>query len=44
MAEFRKELLRTGNGLRKPKLGDLATVEYEGWLYDETQPANRGKQ
>jgi hypothetical protein len=44
MAEFRKEPLRTGNGLLKPKLGDMATVEYTGWLYDETQPGNRGKE
>jgi hypothetical protein len=43
MAKF-EELVRSGNGLFNPKLGDEVIVEYTGWLYDDTQPRNRGKE
>jgi hypothetical protein len=35
MADF-KELVRSGNGLFNPKLGNEVIVEYTGWLYDDT--------
>ncbi len=34
-------ILRSGEG-RVAASGDLATVHYTGWLFDDTQPENRG--
>lgn len=34
--------LRNGYG-RSAKAGDYVTVDYTGWLYDESQPDNRGE-
>ncbi len=34
-------ILRSGEG-RAAESGDMATVHYTGWLFDETQPDNRG--
>ena len=35
-------ILRTGEG-RVAAAGDLTTVHYTGWLFDDTQPDNRGQ-
>ena len=40
---LRKEVVRAGNGTDKPKAGDTVTMDYTGWLYDASQPDNRGK-
>lgn len=34
--------LRNGYG-RSAKAGDYVTVDYTGWIYDESQPDNRGE-
>ena len=34
-------VLKSGDG-RAAAAGDMATVHYTGWLFDETQPDNRG--
>lgn len=38
------EIRTLKNGYGKPaEAGDYVTVHYTGWLYDETQPDNRGE-
>lgn len=38
------EIRTLKNGYGKPaEAGDYVTVHYTGWLYDETQPDNRGQ-
>ena len=39
-----KTVLREGNGSDRPQIGDKVTMEYTGWLYDPSQPENKGKQ
>ena len=39
-----KTLISPGNGQDKPQAGQTVTMEYTGWLYDESSPQNRGKQ
>jgi FK506-binding protein 1 len=29
-----KKMLKSGNGVDRPKAGDTVTMEYTGWLYD----------
>jgi FK506-binding protein 1 len=38
---LQKQLIRSGNGVDKPKKGDEVTIEYTGWLYDASQAANQ---
>lgn len=40
---LQKEVIREGNGIQKPKVGENVTIEYTGWLYDDNQPDKRGK-
>lgn len=39
-----KQVLTAGNGVDKPKKGDTITMEYTGWLYDDSKTNNKGKQ
>lgn len=41
---LRKEIITEGNGADKPKAGDIVTMNYTGWLYQEDQPGKRGKE
>ncbi|ERF76785.1 hypothetical protein EPUS_02324 [Endocarpon pusillum Z07020] len=40
---LQKEVISPGNGIDKPKAGDVVTMDYTGWLYEKNQPENRGK-
>ena len=41
-----KKTVRQGNGADYPEKGDEVTIEYTGWLYDQSKASNqnRGKQ
>lgn len=39
-----RKVLAPGNGLDKPKKGDLVTIEYTGNLHDPSAPESRGTQ
>ncbi|KAH7070942.1 hypothetical protein FB567DRAFT_455616 [Paraphoma chrysanthemicola] len=39
-----KVVLRRGNGIDVPKKHDEVSMEYTGWLYDESTPDKKGKQ
>ena len=41
-----KKVLKSGNGVDRPKPGDTVTMEYTGWLSDPNAAANgyKGKQ
>lgn len=41
---LQKDVITSGNGVDKPQEGDEVTIKYTGWLYDASQPANRGVQ
>lgn len=38
-----KKVLEEGNGAI-PKVGDQVTIQYTGWLKDESKPNNKGNQ
>lgn len=35
-----KKMLKSGNGVDRPKAGDTVTMEYTGWLYDVSAAGN----
>ncbi|PSN69261.1 peptidyl-prolyl cis-trans isomerase [Corynespora cassiicola Philippines] len=39
-----KQVLQAGNGVDIPKKHDEVSMEYTGWLYDESKPDNKGNQ
>jgi FK506-binding protein 1 len=39
-----KVLIRSGNGIDYPKKHDEVSVEYTGWLFDDTASDNKGTQ
>lgn len=39
-----KEVLKQGNGSDKPKNGDNVTMEYTGWVFDQSKPDTKGSQ
>ena len=41
---FSRHVEKQGNGQDYPKKGDTVTIEYTGWLYDQSANQNRGKQ
>ncbi|KAG5926279.1 FK506-binding protein 1B [Claviceps africana] len=43
MGGVTKTTLKDGVG-RQPAVGDTVTIEYTGWLKDETKPDKKGKQ
>ncbi|KPI43126.1 uncharacterized protein AB675_2172 [Cyphellophora attinorum] len=42
--ELKKEIIKEGNKTDKPQNGDTVTMEYTGWLFEEGEEKNRGKQ
>ena len=40
---LQKEVISPGNGIDKPRAGDVVTMDYTGWLYEKNQTDNRGK-
>lgn len=38
-----KTVIKEGNG-PQPKVGDKVTIEYTGWLKDESKPNKKGSQ
>merc|ERR1711974_484359 len=41
---LKKDLVSEGDGKTYPKAGDTVTMEYTGWVFDESKEKNRGKQ
>jgi FK506-binding protein 1 len=39
-----KIILSEGNGVDYPKRGDQVTMEYTGWLFDQSAASNKGAQ
>lgn len=39
-----KNIIASGNGKEFPKNGDEVSMEYTGWLFDESAPNKKGKQ
>ncbi|KIW19483.1 hypothetical protein PV08_00055 [Exophiala spinifera] len=45
-SQLQKILIRAGNGRDYPHTGDEVTIEYTGWLYDDSKAHNdyKGRQ
>jgi FK506-binding protein 1 len=39
-----KHVLKEGNGVNFPKKGDMVTIKYTGYLYDESKSSKKGAQ
>jgi FK506-binding protein 1 len=39
-----KHVIKSGNGVDRPQNGDTVTMEYTGWLFDESKESKKGNQ
>jgi FK506-binding protein 1 len=37
-----KKLLKAGNGVDRPKMGDTVSMEYTGWIFDKSKHDFKG--
>ncbi|KAI9795015.1 MAG: FK506 binding protein proline rotamase rapamycin-binding protein [Peltula sp. TS41687] len=39
-----KHITKDGNGVTSPRKGDTVTIDYTGYLYDDSKPSKKGTQ